>query len=460
MHVIAIEAHCAACARMNGWTWLVAVLIVLCACGNAQQLTSATRPNIILILADDLGYADLGVQGCKDVPTPNIDSIAKNGVRFTNGYVTCPTCSPSRAGLLTARYQQRFGHEFNPKRTDVQPQFGLPLSEKTMADRLKTVGYATAAFGKWHLGYKPEMHPLRRGFDEFFGFLGGMHSYVDANDDPQNPILSGQDKLTTIGYTTDELGQHAASFIRAHASEPFFVYLAFNAVHTPLAAPQKYLDRFVVISDPKRRVYAAALSAMDDNVGTVLKALRDQQLEEKTLLLFISDNGGPTSSTTSRNDPLRGQKGQVWEGGVRVPFQLQWKSHLPAGIAYKQPVMSFDATATCLAAAGVKMSPKEVDGVDLVPFLNGSSKSAPHEALYWRYGSQAAVRMGDWKLVTFRGKTELFNLRQDIGETRNLLNANIERANQMRQVYSQWNSNLAEPLWEPEPRVNRGDPAP
>lgn len=426
----------------------------------AQQETSTTRPNIVLILADDLGYADLGVQGCKDVPTPNIDSIARNGVRFTNAYVTCPTCSPSRAGLLTGRYQQRFGHEFNPTRTKVQPQFGLPVTEKTIADRLKSVGYATAAFGKWHLGYRPEMHPLRRGFDEFFGFLGGMHSYVDASEDPQNPILAGEDKVTTISYTTDELGQRASDFVAAHANNPFFIYLAFNAVHTPLAAPEKYMSRFGAISDPKRRTYAAALSAFDDNVGSVLAALRDKKLEDKTLLFFISDNGGPTSSTTSRNDPLRGQKGQLWEGGIRVPMLVQWKGHVPGGKVYEPAVMSFDVTATCLAVAGSPDTASDTDGVDLLPFLNDSQKAEPHNALFWRYGTQTAVRQGDWKLLTLREETKLFNLHDDLSERIDQLGSHAAEAKELQHLYDSWNATLAAPLWEPEPRVNKAEPAP
>ncbi len=194
--------------------------------------STAGKPNIILIVADDLGYADLGVQGCRDVPTPNIDTIARNGVRFTSGYVSCPVCSPTRAGLMTGRYQQRFGHEFNPgPAAQASQNFGLPLSEPTIAERLKKLGYATGMFGKWHLGYQPELTPLRRGFDEFFGFHGGAHSYINANDRSANPIWRGTEKVTSVSYTTDEFAREAVSFIERHQREPFFVYLPFNAVH-------------------------------------------------------------------------------------------------------------------------------------------------------------------------------------------------------------------------------------
>ena len=353
---------------------------------GADQLKR--RPNIIVIVADDLGYADLGCQGCKDIPTPNIDTLAQNGVRFTSGYVSCPVCSPTRAGLMTGRYQQRFGHEFNPGPVArASSNFGLPLTEVTLADRLKAAGYATGMVGKWHLGTQPAYQPQQRGFDEFFGFLGGAHSYLNALANGANPIRRGTTPVYEKEYLTDAFSREALAFIDRHQKEAFFLYLPFNAVHAPLEGARKYLDRFANIQNDKRRTFAAMLSAMDDAVGAVLTKLRQAGIEQETLIFFFSDNGGPTRQTTSRNDPLRGFKGQVLEGGIRIPFLIQWKSHLPAGMVYERPVISLDILPTAVAAAGIELPPEaKLDGVSLLPYLNGEKSGQPHEALYWRYG--------------------------------------------------------------------------
>lgn len=416
----------------------------------SRAFAAPRRPNILVIVADDLGYADLGVQGCKDVPSPNIDSIARNGVRFTSGYVSCPVCSPSRAGLATGRYQERFGHEFNPgPAAAASENFGLPLTEVTLANRLKSLGYATGAFGKWHLGYRPEYQPQKRGFDEFFGFLGGAHSYVDALGDKANPIRRGTEPVDEKEYTTVAFAREALSFIDRHQREPFFVYLPFNAVHAPLQGLEKYLARFSSIQDPKRRTYAAMHSAMDDAVGRVLQMLRDTKNEENTLIFFISDNGGPTLSTTSRNDPLHGYKAQVYEGGIRVPFMMQWKGHLPAGKVYDAPVISLDIHPTAVAAAGGTVPPDaKLDGRNLLPYLSGSAKGIPHDRLFWRFGEQWAVRVGDWKLLRFSGEPELYNLAQDIGEKNNLASTDPGKAKELRAVYEAWNSHLMAPRWQ------------
>jgi len=284
------------------------------------------RPNVVVILADDLGYRDLGVQGCPDIPTPNIDSIARNGVRFTDGYVSCPICAPTRAGLATGRYQQRFGFETNPGPSAyADPSFGLPRSETTLAERMKSFGYATGMVGKWHLGYRQELQPTRRGFDEFFGFLEGANNYLPGRRGARNPILRGTEPVEEKEYLTDAFAREAAAFIDKRARDPFFLYLAFNAVHSPMEAIEGYLRRFSSIKDEKRRTYAAMSAALDDGVGRVLSALRRHRLEEDTLLFFWSDNGGPTPQTTSSNLPLRGYKAQVYEGGIRIPAMVQWK---------------------------------------------------------------------------------------------------------------------------------------
>src|ERR1043166_891611 len=295
---------------------------------NVSAPAAERKPNILIILADDLGYGELSCQGNPQVPTPNIDSLAKTGVRFTSGYVSGPYCSPTRAALMTGRYQQRFGHEFNPGPAEAASEkFGLSLKEKTIGDRFKELGYATGWFGKSHLGYKPEFHPLKRGFDEYFGFLGGAHDYLDAAADGHNPILRGTAPVSEIDYTTDAFGREAVAFIEKHRAEPWLCYLPFNAVHAPLESTQKYLSRFEQIEDKKRRTFAAMLSGMDDAVGAVLAKLRERHLEEDTLIFFFSDNGGPTPMTTSGNGPLRGLKAQTWEGGIRAPWLVRWKAH-------------------------------------------------------------------------------------------------------------------------------------
>ncbi|MGC8793874.1 MAG: sulfatase [Bryobacteraceae bacterium] len=408
--------------------------------------SAAPRPNILFIAADDLGYGELGAQGSREIPSPNIDSIAAAGIRFTDGYVSCPVCSPTRAGWMTGRYQQRFGHEFNPGPADrADPAFGLPLSETTLADHLKKAGYATGLVGKWHLGYRPEFHPLQRGFDEFFGFLAGAHPYLPTRR--AEPILRGTSPVEEKEYLTDAFAREAVSFIERHSRQPFFLYLSFNAVHAPLQATEKYLVRFSHIADERRRTFAAMLSAMDDAVGRVLAALRTHKLEEDTLIIFISDNGGPTRTTTSRNGPLRGYKGQVWEGGIRVPFFVQWKRQLPQGKVYGRPVIALDIVPTALAAAGQPL-PAGLDGLNLLPYLAGEREDAPHAALYWRYGPQAAIRKGNWKMLRLAdGVPHLYNLAEDVGESRDLASAQPARLKELTEDWEAWNRQLAPPRW-------------
>jgi len=447
-------------------------------CGVPQTGNRQTqRPNILLIVADDLGYADIGVYGSRDIPTPNIDRLAAAGIRFTDAYVSGPYCSPSRAGLMTGRYPQRFGHEFNP---DGSPAYGLPLTERTMADRLKAAGYRTALLGKWHLGSADRLQPMRRGFEEFYGFLGAGHSYmnvadIDVGTNLPDPLLDGTKPVSSVTYLTDALGDRAVAYIKRHASEPFFLYLAFNAPHVPMEAPEKYLARFPNIADPRRRTYAAMVSAMDDATGRTLAALRDQKLEEKTLVIFLNDNGGPTMPTTtvngSSNAPLRGSKRQTWEGGIRVAFVMSWKGHLDAGRVDHRPIIQLDVLPTALAAAGVTATASQFDGVNLLPFLTGPAKGTPHDALYWRLGGMMAVRRGDWKLVKTRegalvdvdpsvlsdlSEAGLYNLSEDIGETRNRAAERPDKVRELGDLWQQWNRQMATPLWAPRPEVGHG----
>ena len=432
------------------------------------------RPNIVVIVADDMGYADIGVHGSKDIPTPNIDALAAGGVRFSDAYVSGPYCSPTRAGLLTGRYPQRFGHEFNIGMIAAHREAGLPLEEKTLADRLKVAGYRTALIGKWHLGSASRFFPTKRGFDEFFGFLPGSHAY-DAAQVAANPIYDGEEKVQHIPYLTDTLSDRAVEFITRNSARPFFLYLAFNAVHVPLQATDKYLARFPTITDESRRRHAAMLSAMDDGVGRVVDALRKSNLEENTLIVFFSDNGGPIVEEMwngSSNAPLRGSKAQTWEGGIRVPFIVRWKGRVPEGKTYSPPIIQLDVMPTALAAAGVSV-PNEwkLDGVNLIPYLTGTASGAPHEALFWRLGATMAVRKGPWKLVkwfpgggqqdpstlTLTG-AQLFNLHDDIGEQTDLAAKYPEHVKDLASIWQRWASQLTAPRWQ-APQATRAGAA-
>jgi arylsulfatase A-like enzyme len=445
----------------------LALLAVLCCVPSLQPARAARKPNILVIVADDMGYADVGFQGCADIPTPNLDALARGGTRFTNGYVSSPYCSPTRAGLLTGRYQQRFGYEFNPTLEESRTiGAGLPVTETTMADRFKAGGYHTAMFGKWHLGCQEKQHPMSRGFEEFYGFLGGAHSYLKSRAKSDNPVLDGREPVVEMKYLTEELADRAEAFIKQQQALPFFVYLAFNAVHTPMQATEEYLKRFEKITDPKRRTYAAMLSAMDDAVGRVMAALRAAKLEEDTLIFFFSDNGGPTMPGTrvngSINRPLRGSKRQTYEGGIRVPFVIHWKGHVPAGKTFEQPVIQLDVLPTALAAAGISAQPATAfDGVNLLPYLTDKQKGAPHETLYWRMGNMMAIRRGAWKLVKTReGRLDtnvdalsdlsdaaLYNLAEDIGEQRDLAAKHPDKVKELSATWQEWNRQLARPLW-------------
>jgi arylsulfatase A-like enzyme len=449
-------------------TSLLALLLPACAAIATADAAEPRKPNVLIILGDDLGYGELSCQGfTSQVATPNIDSIARQGIRFTSGYVSGPYCSPTRAGLMTGRYQQRFGHEFNPgPERNAPPNFGLSLNEKTIGDRLKAAGYATGWFGKSHLGYEPPFHPLQRGFDEYLGFLGGAHDYLDAAGDRLNPILRGTKPVAEIDYATESFGRAAVDFIEQHHSEPWFCYLPFNAVHAPLQATEKYRARFTGVVDPRRQTFCAMLSAMDDAVGAVLAKIREHDIEQDTLVIFFSDNGGPTPSTTSGNGPLRSFKATTWEGGIRVPFMMQWKGHLPAGRVDDRPVIQLDILPTVLAAAGVEIKPEwKLDGVNLLPYLSGQRSAAPHEALYWRFGQQMAIRTGDWKLVKGVGSqgvegierqgkastagAELYNLATDIGEKNNLAEKEPARFQELAAAWEKWNHELVDPKWFP-----------
>ncbi len=417
-----------------------ALLVLL---GATLRTAAAAQPNLIVFYADDLGWGELGCQGNPQIPTPHIDAIARAGVRFTNGYVAATYCSPSRAGLLTGRYPTRFGHEFN----SVANVKGLDAKEVTLADRLRSLGYATVCVGKWHLGSQPENRPTRRGFDEFYGTLQNTPFFQ-----PTNFVDSrlGDDVRAVTDpafYTTDAYAARAVDWLERSRGKPWFLYLAFNAQHAPLQAPKAYLDRFAGIADEKRRIFAAMLAAMDDAVGRVMAKVRALGQEENTLVFFIADNGGPTQSTTSQNGPLRGYKMTTFEGGPRVPFIAQWKGRLPAGRTYDFPVLNLDVLPTIVTAAGGRLDGgAKLDGVDLLPYLTGKKSERPHQTLYWRYGPQWAVRHGDHKLVVSRGgsgQPELYDLARDIGESKDLAPTMPEKVKELQALYERWNAEQA-----------------
>lgn len=441
--------------------YLKKIAFALLLCNMALSQSQNTPPNLIVIMTDDQGYADVGFNGCEDIPTPNIDAIANNGVKFTRGYVTYPVCGPSRAGFLTGRYQGRFGFSDNPSINPNDPSAGLPVEEETIAEVLKKSNYNNAVIGKWHMGTHPRFHPLERGFDYFFGFLSGGHNYfpekLNINDLSEvkrkwqwyaTKIKENRTVVEIEDYLTDELSQSAVKYIEKQVSndQHFMLYLAYNAPHTPLQATPKYLSRFDHIKDPKRKTYAAMVSAVDDGVGQILKTLKKSGIEENTIVVFLSDNGG-AKNNGSDNRPLRGRKSDLFEGGIRVPFAMQWKGTIPAGMTYEKNVSSLDIMATIVAQNKISIDKKRtLDGVNLIPFLNGENDSEPHDYLFWRkikYNAMA-VMTGDQKLVKNKRNDfkEMFNLSSDLSETYNLIEKNNTQSKSMQLEWDLWNAEL------------------
>ncbi|QHI68722.1 sulfatase-like hydrolase/transferase [Tichowtungia aerotolerans] len=412
---------------------------------------TSRSPNVLLIYVDDVGYGEFGCQGNPQIPTPNIDSIAANGVRFTQGYVTDSLCCPSRAGLMLGRHGCRVGHETNPPWGPQWKEYGLPLSEKIMANYMKEAGYATGMVGKWHLGYKPEFWPMKRGFDEYYGNLENSRSYTtpeildSLEENPQPRHVKQDGYFSTFAY-----GERARDFISRNKNNPWFLYLAFYNQHAPVdEAPPGYAEAFPEIKDPKRRIFAGMMKALDEEVGKTLKLLRELNMEEDTLIFLISDNGGPTPSNTSVNGPLRGIKITQFEGGLRVPYMMQWKGKIPAGRIYEKQVSTLDVLPTALTAVGVKMDPAwKLEGVDLIPYITGNNAGVPHETLCWRRGSYRTIRQGDWKLLFRKGHpVQLYNLKNDIGEKNNLAETFPERVQNLRLRWQEWDSQNVDPLW-------------
>lgn len=427
---------------------------------------SGEKPNIILIISDDGGYSDLGFTGGDQIPTPHIDLLAREGVIFREGYVTASVCCPSRMGLMTGRYQQRFGAECNvpiiPTPGFTKKDLGLDTSEITIADELKKAGYSTMMIGKWHLGELAKYHPNKRGFDKFYGFLGGSRSYWPLEKPNRGHAMMNNnqrvDEEKEIKYLTDDLTDAALDFISDNMSNPFFICLSFNAVHTPMHAKEEDIEQFSSISFEKRRIYAAMTKSMDENIGRVTKKLQKHGLRKNTLIVYINDNGGPTSNNASNNEPLRGAKGSYWEGGIRVPFFMTWPANLPSMKKYDHPVSSLDIFPTILGAVGRVNTKISFDGVNLLPFLRGEKTSPPHEYLFWRLWRAAAVRKGRYKLIRVAEdplKKDrklllpliLIDLQNDPAEEKNVADEYPEITNDLLNALQNWEKELSQPRW-------------
>jgi arylsulfatase A-like enzyme/dienelactone hydrolase len=418
--------------------------ILLCAlCGFAQ----AARPNILLIVGDDIGYGDLSSYGCKEIATPNLDAIAAGGTRFTSGYVTAPVCGPSRAGMLSGRHPSKIlPYAGNPKHGS---DTGLPKEHRLISDHLHAAGYRTAALGKWHLGESAGFEPQARGFDSFYGFLGGMHDYFNAEDKQWGPIMRDRGKGELKDYLTFALADEAAAIIAQKSDKPFFIYLAFNASHTPLQVPEEYLKKTAHITDPMRQKNMAMTLALDDAVGRVMKSLRDSGREEDTLVIFVSDNGAAlikgSAENGGSNAPLRGSKIQCWEGGVRVPFFVQWKSRLPASRVSDEPVSTLDLMPTLLAVSGIAApAEQKMDGINLLTWLEGKAEFPKREPLFWKMGdTNLAIRDGDMKFVRVGKQQGLFNVRTDPCETKDLSARRPIITRQLQAKWKEWDASAA-----------------
>ena len=424
-------------------------LVAGAAAGAMPRLVGAAaagkrrRPNIVVILSDDQGYADVSFnrRHPKEVHTPHTDALAREAVVCTQGYTTGHVCSPTRAGLMTGRHQQRFGVY-----TGGEGGSGVPLDEVFFPRHLKPAGYVCGALGKWHLGLTPQYNAVRRGFDEFYGFMGrGAHDYFDLNI-PDHPIYRGLKPIKDKGYLTDRITEEAVSFIRRHEAKPFFLYVAYNAVHAPPQAPADEIRRQT--GDEVRDTLMAMIRHLDDGVGRIVGELKRRGLFEDTLLIYLTDNGG-AKAMHANNAPLRGYKQQDYEGGIRVPFVVSWPKRLPGGTTCDVPVLSIDILPTALAAAGLPMPAKKpLDGKDMLPALKGQVRKL-HDHLFWSSGGwegKWAVRSGTWKLVGQKGRVELFDLAADVGETTDLARSRPEKVAELRKLHDAWLDRMAEPL--------------
>lgn len=452
--------------------------------GQELSIESGTRSNIIVIIADDLGYGETGMMGNEEIPTPHIDALAADGVRCTAGYVTSSVCSPSRAGIFTGRYQSRFGCDANPTgKKNLLPDAGLPESETTFVTRLSQSGYATGLVGKWHLGTSEGKRPTKRGFDSFYGFLHEGHYYVpgppyenvltmirdrsvdegkrvrennvirgnyapmnEPGYDDDNPVLRGEKEIIESQYLTDAITREAVEFIGDHVEDPFCLVVSYNAVHSPMQAKTSDFESLRRIKDVQRRIFAGMLVALDRGVGQVRDALIEHALFRRTMVVFVSDNGGPTKELTSSNGRLRGGKGTLYEGGIRVPMIWSMPERLPKGRTEDRAVLSLDIAATALDLAGLPADPS-ADGKSIFQWINDPSLAYPHDQIYWRMPrGKIAMRVGNWKIVRPKRNEgiELYHLAGDIGESRNLVSEHPEKLKELVNIWGAWEAQMSE----------------
>jgi len=425
---------------------------------NTGSSNQDDPPNIVFLFADDAGYGDFGFQNSKNFDTPNLDRLAQKSIKFTQAYTTAAVCGPSRAGLMTGRYQQRFGVEENNVPSAMSTagltgeDMGLPLDQKTIADYLKNEGYRTAYLGKWHLGGADRYHPLKRGFDEFYGFRGGARSYFAYETPPKDSLRRMERGFRNFteheGYLTDVLADEAVSFIDQNKDNPFFLYLSFNAVHTPMHYLNEDLPQKSRIQREHRQQLYAMTKAMDRACGEILDKLDDLKLTGNTLIIFTNDNGGAWINYSS-NEPLSGVKGTHLEGGIRVPFLLSMGDHFAGGTNYDHPISTMDLLPTFVDVAGGNVNELEnIDGVSLIPFLDGTKNGSPHETLYWKKETRAAIREGDWKLIRLPDRPALlYDLSNDLSEQIDLSQKHPKKVKKLYKKLFDWEVTLKRPIW-------------
>jgi arylsulfatase A len=438
---------------------LLAALAVAIAPAVDQRPVPQQRPNVVLIVADDLGYGDLSSYGAPDIKTPNLDRLAREGVRLTEFYANAPVCTPTRAALLTGRYQQRVLLE-RPLATNAATpatglDVGLAATGRSLPQLLKNAGYATGLLGKWHLGFKPEFHPNRHGYDYFWGFLAGyIDWYTHVRGDGQSDLWENATPVQHTGYLGHELTKRAVSFISEHSSRPFFLEVTYGAPHWPFQSPHhastavrrdgSMLQSPADPDPPSRKDYADIVEDLDAGIGQILEALRTRGLAEKTIVIFTSDNGG---EWLSRNAPFFHRKDTLWEGGIRVPAIFRWTGTVPAGRALSQVGITMDLSATIVALAGAATTDSGFEGIDLLPILRGSAPPVVR-TLFWRVGKpvgqQRAVRSGDWKLLLDGPQQLLFDLSKDLGERNDLAAAHPDRVRTLKAMIEAWEKDVAQ----------------
>ncbi|WP_445749762.1 sulfatase-like hydrolase/transferase [Polaribacter sp.] len=414
---------------------------------STKPISKGMQPNIITIIIDDAGYADFGFMGSNDLETPEIDKLAKSGVIFTDAHVSATVCAPSRAGLMTGKYQQRYGFEANNTGDEETGDIGLSDDVTTLADVFKANNYKTVAIGKWHLGATETDHPNERGFDDFYGFLGGGRPYFPLENPSKETMLQHNSKKVQFnGYLTDVLGDYAVNYIQQHQNEPFFMYLAFNAVHTPMQAKTEHLEKY---KNHARKELAAMTWSLDENIGKITKKLEELHLAENTLIYFISDNGG-AHNNSSTNGNLKGWKGNEFEGGHRVPFIMSWKSHIKPNQTFDGLTSSLDIFTTSLAAANISADKKlQLDGANLLPYVTGIKSGNPHNTLYWRKLDEAAIRYKNLKLIRLENYGEvLYDLTADISEANDLSTIDNINVQLLSNKLKSWEKTLMPPLWK------------